>query len=89
MCYPERVKRKIQGTLTYKTLKTRELFQVNKKNFWGKKSPVRFLYGNVYGTEVGPLEEFSYIGICLWEVLNIIGSHYKKKIFGGKKWGIG
>ena len=80
LCYPEGVMRKNQTSLTYKTLKQREIFQVNKKNFWGKKSPVRFLYGEVYGTEVGPLEEFSYIGICLWEGLNIIGSHYKKKI---------
>ena len=71
--------RKTKGTLTYKTLKERELFQVNKKIFWGQKSPVRFLYGEVYGTEIGPWEEFSYIGICLWEGLNIIGSHYMKK----------
>ena len=26
-------------------------------------------------------EELNYIKICLWESLNILGSHYKKKIF--------
>ena len=87
LCYcvtPCGVMRKNQTPLTYKTLKTRELFQVLKKIFWGKKSPVRVLYNDVYGTETSPLDEFSYIGICLWEGLNILGSHYKKKIFQGK-----
>ena len=85
LCYPEGVMRKNQTSLTYKTLKQREIFQVIKKIFWGEKSPVRLLYNDVYGTETSPLDEFSYIGICLWEGLNIIGSHYKKKFFGGKK----
>jgi hypothetical protein len=78
------VMRKNQTSLTYKTLKTRELFQVLKKIFWGEKSPVRLLYNDVYGTETSPLDEFSYIGICLWEGLNILGSHYMKKFSQGK-----
>lgn len=69
--------------LTYKTLKTRELFQVIKKIFWGQKSPVRLLYEYGWGTTISPWDEVSYIGICLWEGLNILGSHYKKKIFPG------
>jgi hypothetical protein len=77
--------RKTQTTLTYKTLKTRELFQVLKKIFWGEKTPVRLLYNKVYGTETSPWDEVSYIGICLWESLNILGSHYLKKISPGKK----
>jgi len=86
-CYviPCGVMRKNQTTLTYKTLKTRELFQVLKKIFWGPKTPVRLLYNKVYGTETSPLDEFSYIGICLWEGLNIIGSHYLKNFSQGKK----
>jgi len=70
--------RKKQTSLTYKTLKQREIFQVIKKSFCGEKTPVRLLYKDVYGTETSPLDEFSYIGICLWEGLNIIGSHYLK-----------
>lgn len=79
------VMRKIQTTLTYKTLKTSELFQVIKKIFWGKKTPVRLLYNEVYGTETSPWDEVSYIGICLGEGMKIIGSHYMKKYFQGKK----
>jgi len=30
-------------------------------------------------------EELEYIGVCLWEGINIIGSHYKKKFFARKK----
>jgi hypothetical protein len=86
LCYyvtPCGVMRKIQTTLTYRGDKMRDQYQVLKKIFWGKKNPVRVLYNEVYGTETSPLDEFSYIGICLWEGLNIIGSHYMKKIFPG------
>jgi hypothetical protein len=76
---------KPQTTLTYKPLKEREQYQVIQKIFWGKKTPVRLLYNHVYGTETSPWDEVSYIGICLWEGLNILGAHYKKKIFPGKK----
>jgi hypothetical protein len=75
------VMRKNKETLTYKPLKERALYQVLRKIFWGKKSPVRVLYNDVYGTETSPWDEVSYIGVCLWEGLNILGVHYKKKIF--------
>ena len=77
------VMRKNKETLTYRGDKERALYQVLRKIFWGKKNPVRLLYNNVYGTETSPWDEVSYIGICLWEGLNILGSHYKKKIFPG------
>lgn len=80
------VMRKIQTSLTYRGDKMHDQYQVIKKIFWGQKNPVRLLYNNVYGTETSPWDEFSYIGICLWEGLNILGlnvmkqgSHYKKK----------
>jgi hypothetical protein len=57
----------------------RELFQMLKKIFWGKKMPVRLLYERVWGTTISPLDEVCYIVICLCETLNILGSHYKKK----------
>jgi len=74
------VLRKNQTTLTYRGDKVRDQYQVIKKIFWGKKTPVRLLYNEVYGTETSPWDEVSYIGICLWEGLNILGAHYKKKI---------
>lgn len=79
------VMRKNQTPLTYKTLKTSELFQMIKKIFWGEKTPVRLLYNKVYGTETSPWDEVSYIGICLGEGMKILGSHYMKKFFQGKK----
>lgn len=60
-------------------MKTRKLFQMLKKIFWGKKNPVRFLYNHVYGTETSPWDEIHYIGIVLGETVKIIGSHYIKK----------
>ena len=77
--------RKNQTTLTYRGDKMRERYQVLKKIFWGTKNPVRLIYVRVYGTTISPWDEFSYIGICLWEGLNIVGSHYMKKILQGKK----
>jgi len=59
----------------------RERYQVIQKIFWGKKTPIRLIYNNVYGTTLSPWNEFYYITITLWEGLNILGSHYKKKIF--------
>ena len=56
-------------------------YQVLKKIFWGTKNPVRVLYNDVYGTETSPWDEVSYIVMCLGEGLNIVGSHYMKKIF--------
>lgn len=79
LCYPERVMRKNQTPLTYKTLKTRELFKVIKKIFWGQKNPVRLLYVRGFGTTISPWDEVSYIGICLGETLKLIGSPYIKK----------
>ena len=73
--------RKNQTTLTYRGDKMPTRYQVLKKIFWGTKNPVRVLYNDVYGTETSPWDEVSYIGVCLWEGLNIIGSHYMKKIF--------
>ena len=73
------VMRKTTTTLTYKPLKKRERYQVLKKIFWGKKSPVRFLYEYGWGTTISPLDEVSYIVSCLRETVNIIGSHYMKK----------
>jgi len=55
-----------------------------KKIFWGKKTPIRLLYEKVWGTTTSPYDEVSYIVSCLCETLNILGSHYKKKIFGQK-----
>jgi hypothetical protein len=55
-------------------------YQVLKKIFWGQKMPVRVLYENVWGTTISPYDEVSYIVICLCEGLNIMGSHYMKKI---------
>lgn len=86
LCYyvtPCGVMLKNQTTLTYRGDKVRDQYQVLKKIFWGKKTPVRLLYNHVYGTETSPWDEVSYIGICLWEGLNILGTHYKKKIFPG------
>jgi hypothetical protein len=83
------VMRKLQTSLTYKTLKTRELFQVLKKIFWGQKMPVRLLYERVWGTSISPLDEVSYIVSCLGETLNILKSHIRKKFSQGKKWNIG
>jgi hypothetical protein len=57
----------------------RERYQVLKKIFWGKKSPVRFLYEYGWGTTISPWDEVSYIVSCLRETVNIIGSHYMKK----------
>lgn len=59
----------------------RERYQVLKKIFWGRKNPVRVLYNEVYGTETSPWDEVSYIVSCVCEGLNIVGSHYMKKIF--------
>ena len=80
--------RKNQTTLTYRGDKMQERYQILKKIFWGKKSPIRLIYEKVWGTTISPYDEVSYIGICLGEGLNILKSHYKKKIFGGKKWNI-
>jgi hypothetical protein len=56
------------------------------KNFFpNKKSPIGFIYENLYGTVIGPREEIEYYLLCLREIVNIIGSHYIKKFFGGKK----
>ena len=71
--------RKNQTTLTYKTLKERELYQMNKKIFWGQKNPVRLLYERGFGTSINPWDEVRYICVCLCETLNIVGSHYMKK----------
>lgn len=59
--------------LTYKPLKEQERYQDHKKNFPQVKNALDFC------------EELEYIGVCLWEVLDILGSHYKKKIFQDKK----
>jgi hypothetical protein len=77
------VMRKNQTSLTYRGDKMRERYQILKKIFWGKKSPVRLIYEKVWGTTISPYDEVSYIVRCLCETLNILGSHYKKKIFGG------
>jgi len=53
---------------------------MNKKNFPLVKNPVRVLYEDVWGTTISPLDEVSYIVSCLRETVNIIGSHYMKKI---------
>jgi hypothetical protein len=58
---------------------------MNKKIFWGQKNPVRLLYEKGWGTTITPLDEVSYIVRCLCETLKIVGSHYMKKIFPGKK----
>lgn len=79
------VMRKTQTTLTYKTLKKRELFLMLKKIFWGQKNPVRLLYVRGFGTTISPWDEVSYIVSCLGETLNIVKSHYKKKFSQGKK----
>jgi hypothetical protein len=71
--------RKTTTTLTYRGDKMRERYQVLKKIFWGKKSPVRVLYEDVWGTTISPWDEVSYIVSCLRETVNIIGSHYMKK----------
>jgi hypothetical protein len=82
------VMRKPQTSLTYRGDKLRERYQMLKKIFWGKKMPVRLLYERVWGTTISPLDEVCYIVICLCETLNILKSHYKKKIFQDKKWTI-
>jgi hypothetical protein len=82
------VMRKNQRSLTYRGDKLRERYQVLKKIFWDKKMPVRLLYERVWGTTISPLDEVSYIVSCLCETLNILKSHYKKKIFQDKKWTI-
>ena len=79
------VMRKSQTSLTYRGDKKHELYNILKKIFSPIKTPVRLLYENVWGTTIGPCDEVSYIGICLGETLSIIGSHYMKKFFQGKK----
>ena len=49
-----------------------ERYQVYKKNFSLVKNALDLF------------EEFEYIRVCLWETLNIIGSHYRKKFSQGK-----
>lgn len=61
------VMRILRVLLTYKTLKTRANYHVNKKNFPQVKNALDFF------------EELEYIRICLWEVLDILGSHMIKK----------
>jgi hypothetical protein len=56
-----------------------------KKILSTKKSPIRLIYEGLYGTTIGPRDEVSYIVSCLRETLNIVGSHYIKKILPGKK----
>jgi hypothetical protein len=53
---------------------------MNKKNFPLIKNPVRLLYERGYGTTISPWDEVRYIVSCLRETVNIIGSHYMKKI---------
>lgn len=67
------VMRIFKTPLTYRGDKMHERYQNNKKNFPQVKNALDFF------------EELEYIGICLWEVLNILGSHYKKKFFPSKK----
>lgn len=62
-----------QTTLTYRGDKMHERYQDHKKNFPQVKKVLDFC------------EELEYIGVCLWEVLDILGSHYKKKFFQNKK----
>jgi len=85
------VMRKIQTTLTYRGDKMLDQYQVHKKIFSLVKNPVRLIYENLYGTTIGPLDELCYIGVCLWEGLNIVGlnvmkqgSHCIKKFSQGK-----
>jgi len=67
------VMRNLRVLLTYKPLKEQERYQVHKKNFPQVKNALDFF------------EELEYIRICLWEVLNILGSHYRKKFSPSKK----
>jgi hypothetical protein len=61
------VMRKFKETLTYRGDKMRERYQDHKKNFSQVKMPLDLF------------EELCYICECLWETVNIIGSHYMKK----------
>lgn len=45
---------------------------------------IKLIYENIYGTTITPVEEFSYIVICLGETFRIVGSHMIKK-FAHKK----
>jgi hypothetical protein len=66
------VMRKNQTTLTYRGDKMREKYQDHKKNFSQVKMPLDLF------------EEVRYIVSCLCETVNIIGSHYMKKISKNK-----
>lgn len=70
------VMRKNKTPLTYRGDKLTKRYQVHKKNFSQVKMPLDLF------------EELCYIVSCLWETVNIIGSHYMKKISQGKKWNI-
>jgi hypothetical protein len=74
------VMRKSKTPLTYRGDKLTKRYQVLKKIFWGKKTPVRLLYNNVWGTETSPWDEVSYISVCLWETSKILGWNIYKKI---------
>jgi len=37
-----------------------------------KKSPIRFIYENLYGTSITPKDEVYYIWICLHETFKIV-----------------
>jgi hypothetical protein len=50
-----------------------------------KKSPIRLIYEDLYGTTIGPKDEVRYIVNCLSETLNILGTHYIKKFSPEKK----
>jgi len=53
-----------------------------KKFFASKKTPVRFIYEDIYGTSIGPNDEIEYYLLCLREIVNIIWCHIKN-FFGG------
>lgn len=43
-----------------------------KKIFPEKFNPIRFIYEDLYGTTIGPMDELYYISICLIETLRIL-----------------
>lgn len=57
----------------------------NKKFFEVFRDSIRFLYEDGYGTTIRLSDELYYISICVVETIGLIGIHFGKKIFRGRK----
>jgi len=56
-----------------------------KKIFPEKMRPIKFLYEDLYGTTIGPIDEIYYISICLVETVKILIYNFVVKYTENKK----